>query len=152
MNVPISGEIELLDRGKRSVLAKWKLKGAAANFPMALDQRHQRLFIGLRHPARLFVLDTESGRLIANMQACGDSDDLFYDSINQQIYLSGGEGCVSIFRQNSADQYDPLVTLNTPLGSRTSLYVPSTHTLYVAVPHRGKQPAEIWMFNTEHQP
>jgi DNA-binding beta-propeller fold protein YncE len=151
VNVPTTGEIEVIDREQRRVLTKWTLKGAAANFPMALDERHQRLFIGLRRPARLFVLDTESGRVVTDMEACGDSDDLFYDSINQQIYLSGGAGCISVFRQNSADSYEQLFTLNTPVGSRTSLYISSTHILYAAVPHRGKQRAEIRIFNTEHQ-
>lgn len=153
VNVPKATEIEVVDRERRSILAKWKLReGAAANFPMALDERHQRLFIGLRHPPRLYVLDTESGRVIAEVPACGDSDDLFYNSITQQIYLSGGAGCVSVFQQNNADHYDRLLTLNTPRRSRTSLYVSSTHTLYVAVPHQRNQQAEIRMFNTKHIP
>jgi hypothetical protein len=46
VNVPTAGEIELLDREKRLVLTKWKLTAADDNFPMALDESNQRLFVG----------------------------------------------------------------------------------------------------------
>jgi hypothetical protein len=48
VNVPTAGEIEVLDREKLIVLAKWKLTVAAGNFPMTLDETDQRLFVGCR--------------------------------------------------------------------------------------------------------
>jgi DNA-binding beta-propeller fold protein YncE len=147
VNVPAAREIEVLDREKRLVLTRWKLTAAAANFPMALDESNQRLFVGCRRPARLLILDTVSGQIVANMKACGDSDDLFYDSANTEIYLSGGDGCISIFDAANPNRYSEFRTITTPIGSRTSLFVPANGTLHVAVPHRGSQKAEILIFN-----
>ena len=144
VNVPTAGEIEVLDREKRIVLTRWKLT-VAGNFPMALDETNQRLFVGCRGLARLLVLNTTSGRIVADLNACGDSDDLFYDAANREIYLSGGDGCSSVFEVD-ADSYKESYTITTPLGSRTSLFVPASRTLYVAVPHRGSQQAEILIF------
>jgi DNA-binding beta-propeller fold protein YncE len=87
VNVPTAGEIEVADRRKRSVLTRWRLTAAAANFPMGLDKANERLFVGCRKPARLIVLNAASGEVVANLRACGDTDDLFYDSVNRKIYL-----------------------------------------------------------------
>jgi hypothetical protein len=128
------------------VLARWRLTATAANFPMALDEANERLFIGCREPARLLVLNVVSGEVVANLRACGDTDDLFYDSVNRKIYLSGGAGCVSVFDQADSNSYERLRTIATPSGARTSLFVTTSRTLYVAVPHRGSQRAEILIF------
>jgi DNA-binding beta-propeller fold protein YncE len=147
VNVPTAGEIEVADRRKRSVLTRWRLTAAAANFPMALDETNQRLFVGCRKPARLLALNAASGEVVANLRACGDTDDLFYDSANRKIYLSGGAGCVSVFDQVDSTSYKGLRTITTPSGARTSLFVTTSRTLYVAVPHRGSQRAEVLIFN-----
>jgi DNA-binding beta-propeller fold protein YncE len=148
VNVPTAREIEVLDREKRLVLTRWKLRAAAANFPMALDETNQRLFVGCRRPARLLVLNTASGQMVANMRACGDTDDLFYDSPNREIYLSGGDGCISVFDATNPDSYKEVRTIATPSGSRTSLFAPTNRILFVAVPHRGSQKAQILIFTT----
>jgi DNA-binding beta-propeller fold protein YncE len=146
VNVPTADEIEVLDREKRRVLTRWKLTAAASNFTMALDETNQRLFVGCRQPARLLVLNTVSGKVVGNMKACGDTDDLFYDSANREIYLSGGDGCISVFDGTDPDSYKELRTITTPSGSRTSLFAQTNRTLYIAVPHRGSQRAEILIF------
>ena len=110
---------------------------------MALEETTQRLFVGGRRPARLLVLNTASAQIITNMKACGDTDDLFYGSANRKLYLSGGEGCISIFEETNLGNYREFRTIGTPLGSRTSLFVPSSRTLYVPVPSRESQKAEI---------
>jgi outer membrane protein assembly factor BamB len=143
VNVPTADEIEILDREKRLVLTRWKLTTGHNNFPMALDETNQRLFVGTRKPARLLALDATSGEVVANLRACGDTDDLFYDSVNRKIYLSGGAGCVSAFDQADSNTYEELHTISTPSGARTSLFAADSRTMYVAAPHRGSQKAEI---------
>ncbi len=149
INVPAAGEIEVFDRANRRLLNQWKIKDGAGNFPMALDEPDKRLFIGTRKPPRMLVLETEAGKELAFLSACGDTDDLFYDASRRLIYLSGGQGCVSVTRQTDSVTYERLETISTPPGARTSLLVPAAHRLYVAAPHRGKQPAAIMVFATD---
>jgi hypothetical protein len=59
-----------------------------------------------------------------------------------------GEGYVSTFEQTDADHYKTLARVNTSAGARTSLFVPSTGRLYVAVPQRKKAEAELRIFRT----
>src|SRR5229473_4421127 len=83
VNVPDKKEIEVIDRVKLKVLARWPVTSAQGNFPMALDEAHHRLFVATWTPSRMLVFDTESGKEIAAGETAGPSDDLFYDS--QQI-------------------------------------------------------------------
>jgi hypothetical protein len=116
----------------------WPTPGAAANFPMALDETHHRLFVGFRKPATLGVFETSSGNISANLDSTGDADDIFYDSSRQRIYIAGGEGFLDIFQQLNPDDYQPMTKIPTAAGARTALFVPELDRLYVAVPHRGQ--------------
>ena len=146
VNVPAAHHVAVVDREKRVVVAKWPVKEAEANFPMALDEATHRLLIGCRKPAKLLVLDTQSGKVVTGMDCCGDTDDVFYDAANRRVYVSGGEGCISVFEQISPDHYRSIETIKTAAGARTSMFVPQNGRLYVAVPHHSSQQAEIRVF------
>jgi DNA-binding beta-propeller fold protein YncE len=147
VNVPNAGHVAVVDRETRTVIEKIPMKEARANFPMALDEAHHRLFIGCRKPAKLLVLDMETGKMVASVGIVADTDDLFYDAANKRIYVSGGEGRVTVISQVSADNYDVAGQVATAPGARTSFFVPETRMLYVAVPHRGAQKTELRVFS-----
>jgi DNA-binding beta-propeller fold protein YncE len=146
VNVPDAGHIAVIDRDQQKVTSTWPVKAARANFPMALDEVHHRLFVGCRTPAKLLVIDTESGKTLATLDCCGDTDDVFYDESAQRVYVAGGEGCVSVFRQVDADTYKLVESIETAPGARTALFAPRIGQLFVAIPHRGNQRAEIRVY------
>ena len=149
VNVPTAGHIAVADPDTGSVIETWPLSNATENFPMALDETNHRLFVGTRSPAKLLILDTETGTQVTSLDSSGDADDIFYDSENKRIYVSGGEGAISVFEQTDPDNYSLLDKVDTAEGARTSLFVPDSGTLYVAVPHRGSQQAEVRAFQTK---
>ena len=146
VNVPNASHVAVVDRMTGTVIEKIPLKEAIGNFPMALDEANHRLLIGCRNPANLLVLDIETGKTVATLDIVGDTDDLFYDAANKRIYVSGGEGLITVISQTNADMYDVAGQISTAPGARTSFFVPGTRTLYVAVPHRGQQRAELRAF------
>jgi len=142
VNVPSARKIEVVDREKQQVVQAWAVP-ARGNFPMALDEEHARLFIGTRSPAKLLVLDTGSGRVVAEFDSAGDADDIFYDRDAHRVYVSGGEGFVFVFEQTDPDHYRLLAKVATRRGARTSLFVPEWQTLFVALPMATDGNAEI---------
>jgi DNA-binding beta-propeller fold protein YncE len=146
VNVPEKGHVAVVDREKGAVVARWPVREAKANFPMALDEANRRLFVGCREPARVVVMDTASGRVVKTIACAGDADDLFYDAARRRVYVSGGAGEVSVLAQKSADEYEVVGAVKTAAGARTSFFVPETGRLYVAVPHRGGQGAGVWVY------
>ncbi len=143
VNVPNSRHVAVIDRKKGEVIATWKTDGAFGNFPMAFDEANHRLFIGCRIPSKLVVLNTESGEVVAKIDISGDSDDIFYDSKRHRTYAICGAGKIDIIEQTDANNYKAVTKIDTADGARTGLFVPERDTLFVAVPHRGSQQAEI---------
>ena len=146
VNVPDRKEIEVADLVKNAILAKWPVTSALQNYPMALDEAHHRLLIGCRAPARMLVIDTDSGKQTASVEIVGDTDDLFYDAARSRVYVIGGQGFVDVFEQRDADRYARTAHFATAPGARTGLFVPDWGKLFVAVPHRGAQGAEILVY------
>jgi len=149
VNVPNSRHVAVVDRDKGEVVARWKTDLAFANFPMALDEANHRLFVGCRLPSKIVVLDTESGKMIAKVDTSGDSDDIFYDSKRHRIYAICGAGKIDVIDQTDPKTYKALTKVDTADGARTGLFVPERDTLFVAVPHRGSQQAEIRAYRVE---
>ncbi len=143
VNVPATGHIVVVDREQHTVIAKWELRDAAANFPLALDETNQRLFVGCRHPAKLLVMDSENGATYARPEIPADTDDVFYDAAEKRVYVLGGEGFLSIISQDNANQYSLVQRKPTAAGARTALFSPETRQLYIAVPARDSKPASI---------
>jgi hypothetical protein len=129
-------------------IATWPTRTAKSNFPMALDEENHRLFVGCRRPAKALVFDTSSGKEITSFDIVGDTDDLFYDAAQKRLYVSGGEGYLDVVQDRGANQFSRIAHLPTASGARTSLFVSDQSRLYLAVPHRGAQRAEIRVYAT----
>jgi DNA-binding beta-propeller fold protein YncE len=149
VNVPNARQVAVVDRDKGEVIATWKTDLAFGNFPMALDEANHRLFVGCRLPSRLVVLNTDSGDVVAKINISGDPDDVFYDAKRHRIYAICGAGKIDIINQADANTYKAFAKVNTASGSRTGLFVPAQDTLFVAVPHRGSQQAEIRCYRVQ---
>ncbi|MBI3952139.1 MAG: hypothetical protein HY314_16955 [Acidobacteria bacterium] len=127
-------------------VATWPLEGARQNFPLALDEVDHRLVVGCRNPARLLVFDTNSGKVVSSLTIDSDTDDIFYDAQHKRIYVSCGAGTIDVFEQLDADHYNLVGKTQTASGARASLFVPELDRLYLAVPHRRTQKAEIRVY------
>jgi hypothetical protein len=119
---------------------------AKANYPMALDEANHRLFVGCRRPAKALVYDTTSGKEITTFDIVGDTDDLFYDATRKRVYVIGGEGYVDVFQSDGTNRFSRITRVSTAAGARTGLFVPELNRLFLAVPHRGSQRAEIRVY------
>ena len=149
VNVPNARQVAVVDRDKGEVVTTWKTDGAFGNFPMALDETNHRLFVGCRIPSKLVVLNTESGQVVTKIGISGDPDDVFYDGKRHRIYAICGAGKIDIIEQGDANAYKSFAKIDTADGARTGLFVPERDTLFVAIPHRGSQLAEIRAYQVQ---
>jgi DNA-binding beta-propeller fold protein YncE len=149
VNVPNSRHVAVIDRDKGEVIAKWQPDLAFGNFPMALDEANHRLFVGCRLPSKLIVLNTDSGKVVAKIDISGDPDEVFYDNKHHRIYTICGAGKINILDQIDLNTYAGSTKIDTKDGARTGLFVPERQILFVAIPHRGSQDAEIREYEIE---
>ena len=131
VNLPNAQQIAVFDIATGAPAATWRMPGLRSNFPMALDDSGAVLATVFRRPARLVLLDSRTGAVTANLRACEDADDVFFDSRRRRLYVSCGEGVVDVFQQD-AHGLRPLARVKTSAGARTSLYVSEMDRLFVA--------------------
>jgi DNA-binding beta-propeller fold protein YncE len=146
VNVPTANQVTVVDRVKRAVIGKWDTAGAAQNFPMALDETSQRLYVGARRPALLLVYDTGTGKVVARLPIGEDTDDIFFDPARKRVYVICGGGRIDIFSQETPDRYSLAGSVPTAPRARTGLFVPGTGRLYVAAPAAGESPARVLVY------
>ena len=146
VNVPDAGEVAIIDRTKGSVIGGWRTEGYTANYPMALDGPGHRVFVGCRHPAAVLIFDDRTGRRLGAVPIDGDSDDLFYDAATGRLFASCGSGFIEVLERGKSGLFTRTAKVPTAGGARTALFVPGLRRLYLAVPHRGSQGAEIRVF------
>jgi DNA-binding beta-propeller fold protein YncE len=144
--IPEKAEVMVLDRKTRARAAQWTIPGIEKNVAIALDERNHRLFLGVRNPASIVVLDSNSGAVVASVPTVGTLDGLSFDAAAHRIYTSGGEGFIDVTQQIDADHYERIARLPTGAGARTSTFVPEWRRLYVAVPRDKDRGAELRVF------
>jgi WD40 repeat protein len=144
INIPDADEIEVADLSSHSVIAKWKNTNASSNFPMALDEENNRLFIGCRSPATLRMIHTQTGKDIHSVACAGDADDVFYYSNDSLVFVSGGKGFIDVFK--AGNELQRINHIETSSGARTSLLLPSQKTILLAVPARSGNSAALWVY------
>jgi DNA-binding beta-propeller fold protein YncE len=150
VNLASISQIAVIDRNTGNI-EKWKLEEAGTNFPMALDEEHHRLFVAARRPARLLVLDTDSGKVIASLPGAADTDDMAYDATRKRIYVPSGEGFIFVYQQIDPDRYERIAKIPSAIGARTSAYygqVGKHNSLYLAVPSFESRSGTMGLRNT----
>ena len=148
VNVPSAEQITVVDRSVMKIVTTWPVTTARANYPMALDETNHRVFIGCRRPAKVLVYDTATGKQTGAADIVGDTDDLFFDAKRERLYVVGGEGFIDVLDVRSPGPITRLAHIATAAGARTALFGPDEGRLFLAVPHRGSQRAEIRVFET----
>lgn len=124
VNVPDKNMVGKIDLAQLKLVKSWKRDSPSANFPMSIDVSNRRAFIGYRHPAKLVVMDMITGKDITWQNMVSDADDLYYDSNNKRVYISGGGGFINIFQQDAAGSFTQITNILTRSGARTSLLIP----------------------------
>ena len=144
VNVPTSREVAVIDRRAGKQVAQWDLR-YHGNFPMALDEQGQRVFVGFRSPPRLSAYSMRDGAPLTTVEVCGDTDDVFFDPKRARMYVSCGEGLLDVLERQDGN-YQRVARIPTSPGSRTALFSPEQDRLFLAVRATPVEPAAVWIF------
>lgn len=137
VNVPDRGSVIVADLDQARVLAKWSTGLNRLNFPLAVMPSGKDIAVVYRLPAKLSLMQADTGASLSSRATCGDADDLFL--AGDTILVVCGAGQVDVVASGKD------VRVATAPGARTGLFVPELKTLFVAAPSRGS-PAAIWEF------
>ncbi len=133
INVTDKNYLAVVDKQKHAIIARWPIKEAEQNAPVAFDEANHRLFIVTRKPGKLVVLNALTGESIASFEAPERCDEVVFDAANHRIYVAGGEGYLGVYQQLDPDHYQQLPRVPSAQGAKTAVLVPSLNRLYLAV-------------------
>jgi len=143
MNITGKDAVGVMDRNQSALTATWPLpEGDKLNVAMAFDETNHRLFVVTRNPGKLVVLNSDNGKLIADIPAVGMVDDAAYDAQHKRVYLAGDQ-FVDVFEQKDADHYVLLAKIPGGIRAKTGILVPELNRYYLAVPHQKGKLAEV---------
>jgi len=148
LNVTDQNYVAVIDKGTRSIVARWPIHEAGQNALAQLDEAARRLFIVARAPGRFIVLNADSGASLASFPAPGRVDAEIFDAANHRVYAPGGEGYIGVYAEQDAGHFAELTRVPSSAGAKTAVLVPGLHRLYVAVsPGEGKTGGGIIWFD-----
>jgi DNA-binding beta-propeller fold protein YncE len=144
LNNKAKGQVDVIDRDKRTLITSWPITKAKTNVAMAYDEANHRLFVGCRSGG-IVVLDTNSGKEITVLPITKGVDDVVFDPGKKRLYASC-DGNVDVYEQSDPDRYKSLGKVSTGALARTALLVPQLNRYFVAVPQHGADNAQIQVF------
>jgi DNA-binding beta-propeller fold protein YncE len=150
VNAKDAGQVVVIEMGKDQVIDRFPVAPAGVPAAMAIDEKGRRLFVGCRREPSLVVMDSDTGKVVRRVALPGDVDDVSFDAKRGRIYASCGDGAIAVIRRVDADRYEPLATVTTVKGARTSAFDAEAGRLYLAVPRRPERPEqgapEVWAY------
>ena len=148
VNVYYKGEVAVVDKNTRTVLATWSFAQQGKNFgSMALDEADHRLFVHAREPGTVLVINTETGKIVTSLPCQGDYDDAIFDPGTRRLYLIGTPFLKVWQKDEEGDRYDILGQVPTAFHSITGISVPSLNRLFIAVNHHGSTDAVVQVYD-----
>jgi len=144
VNLPDQESIGVIDRNSGAV-TKWHIAGATTNHALAFDETGRRLFSAALQPGKLWVIDSDSGKVVTTLRIVLGVDDMWFDARRKRILASGHAGFVSVIQQNGLNDYEIVANIPTGVGGGTSLYLKTrtSEGLYVALPNTPEGGSEI---------
>jgi DNA-binding beta-propeller fold protein YncE len=130
-------QVGVVDLATRKLIAQWPVPDAQTGNALVLDEPNHRLFIATRKPAKFFVYDTDSGKVVKTLPTAEMNDDMWFDVARKRIYVTGTE-TTAVLEQRGADEYSHIADVPTGYRAKTSIYVPELNRLYVAVSGKGQ--------------
>lgn len=139
--------LDVVDKETHKVLARWTVKEAKQNAPIAYDEKTHRLFVVTRAPGKVVVVNADSGATVQAFDAPARVDQVLWDPAGRRTFVCGGDGRLMVLEQEDANHYRALPAIATPPASKTCVYVPELHRLYLAAsPGETKSMAQlVWV-------
>jgi DNA-binding beta-propeller fold protein YncE len=129
VNISDKDHVQKIDAAESKVVQRWPLAAQTKPVTIAIDQQHERIFIGCRNQT-LLVLDSTSGKEVASLKVGKWVDDTVYDAVRRRIFVCCGDGTLTVIRQDSPDSYQVEEVVPTELGVHTIAFDSETNTIY----------------------
>ena len=112
-----------------------------------MDRKNNRLFIAC-HNQVLVVMDATNGKTIASLPIGKGPDAAGFNSKENMIFVSNGDGTLNVIHEVSPDKYEAVQTLSTQASAKTmafdgktgKIFLPAAEVVVVAAVDPAQKP------------
>jgi DNA-binding beta-propeller fold protein YncE len=125
--------IAVVDAKTLMVKAKYDIAGSGGTCAgLALDAKNHILFAACRNPQNMVVLNAKDGKIITTFPIGANTDGATFNPKTMEAFSSnGGDGTLTIVKENSPTSFAVEQTLQTKAGARTMALDPKTGNIYL---------------------
>jgi DNA-binding beta-propeller fold protein YncE len=135
-----TGQIAVIDTKTLKEVKRYWLPDCEGPSGLAFDRKTTRLF-SVCGNNKMAVSDPTTGKVVAMVPIGPGVDAAAFDPQTKLVFASnGGDGTLSVIRQDAPDKYTVIETVKTQSGSRTMALDPKTHKVYLAAVEYGPVP------------
>ncbi len=155
-----SGSVAVVDVKTMKTTAHYPFGGNTGCNGLALDEKNHVLFAACSRtgpapqrgqpgqPAQpappptlmMVILSSVDGKILTKLPLAGGSDGAAFNPATMEAFSSGGNGTMTVVKENSPTSFEVEQNLNTMLGARTLTLDTKTNHLFVMSVERGPAP------------
>ena len=135
VNLEDRNSLAAIDARTLTVTAKWPLAGCEEPTGLAIDRIHHRLFAACSNKV-MSIVDSTTGHGIAQLPIGARVDGAAFDAQKQLAFASGGDGTLTVIREETPDKFSVVETVATKPGARTLTLDEQTHRIFLATGQR----------------
>src|SRR5262249_22345702 len=134
--------IGVVDAKTMMVTAKYDIAGSGGGCAgLALDEKNQILFATCRNPQNMVIVNAKDGKVITTIPIGPGTDGAGFNPKTMEAFSAdGGDGTVTVVKENSQASFVLEQTVQTKAGARTMAFDPKTGQLYLVTAEFGPPP------------
>jgi len=140
VNIEDKGQIAEIDVTRLAVLNTWSIAPCEEPSALAFDVKHHRLFAGCGNKM-MAVFVSDSGKVVTTVPIGEGVDAGRFNPNTQEVFMSCGEGVLTIIHEDSPDKYTVRQNLATVSGARTMALDKANNVAYLVTAQRENKPA-----------
>jgi YVTN family beta-propeller protein len=132
-NLEDKSSLNVIDAKTMKVIHNYSLSPCGGPTGIAFDEKNQRAFSVCRENKGMSVIDVKTGKVVTTVPIGAGVDAVAYDPETKLVFCSNGDATTTIIKQESADKYSVVQTLQTQTRAKTMALDTKTHKIYLSV-------------------
>ncbi len=139
VNLEDKNQTVRLDTRTMKVIDTWSTAPGDSPSALAIDRKHDLLFIGCRNQ-KLVILRATDGHPVAVLPIGDHVDAAAFASNQDLIFCSNGDGTLSIIREDSPEKFTETEPVKTERGAKTMALDSKSGNVYLSTAQFGEVP------------
>jgi YVTN family beta-propeller protein len=149
VDIEDKASVAVIDTRSMKMTGTYSLDGKGEGCAgLALDSKNHVLFVACREPNTMVILNSETGKLLANLPIGQGCDGVVFNPKTHEAFSSQGDGTLTVIKETSPTSFAVEQNVTTTRGAKTCTLDPKTGKIYLIAAEYGPAPESPAQTNT----